>query len=408
MESAPPQAARQATDAALALHFATDRHYAALAHWLTAVTGIRGGLAMAQLNAHRAWLNEELLRPGQRWHERLPVAVEASARWRTDGVQCERFIIGATTNAFAGNRFESLLNFGLRLRLPARVRWRLTEMLASQQVPAAVQIGLARTPWGWSRRLYLERGSLPVHMRALEWAMGEVRERTYVLHDPAALDVLGDIPPAVRDAWQALIADHAGHPGLLRRDDEGESVAIHVQMLRRPVQEQLPLLLRLADTLAIPRAPIDAWVASLPTDTELTVASLGRDGQLQMNVYVAPRQASLPQPGPPPGDIRATPGTVCWQVGLRGTDEWRGWLLFALPGSGIGLRPAASSPGVHVWTGSSVPDAVRLAGRLASAVATSAPTVAGRLASAETALQQILNDAGLAVFAVRETTPQSP
>ncbi len=377
------------------LQNAAAEHYAVLTRWLGDVAGVHGGLPVAQLNSHKAWLVDELLRPGQRWNERLPIAVEASARWRPDGVQASRFIIGTSIAAFASNRVSALATFGARMRLPAMVRARLATMLAANQVPSAVQIGLAAVATGWSRRLYLERGSLPVHMHALEWCKGELSERTYALHDPLSLDWLGAVPQPVRAAWQDLIAERADHPGLLRRDVAGQSVAMHVEMRRTAMAGRATGLLRLADALALPRAPIEAWLAQLPENAELTVVSLGRDGPLQMNVYVAPRQTDLPQPGPPPGDIRRAPGTVCWQLGVRGGEETRGWLLFALPNAQLALRPAAQSPAIQVWTGSSVPDAVGLATRLARLVRPELAALQDRLAQADGALMQALADAGL-------------
>jgi hypothetical protein len=382
-------------------HDAAVAHYAAAADWLAQVAEVRGGLPADQLNAHRDWLLTELQRPGQRWHEQLPIAVEASARWRQDGVQSARFIIGVSLSAFAGNRRSALENFATALHLPAVVSERLNALLAENQIPSAVQIGLARTASGWSRRLYLERGSMAVHMHALEWHDNDLRERTYALHDPLSLEWLGDVPADVSAAWQALIAERRGHPGLLRRDVEGETVAMHVQMNRGGIHERTPELLHLADALRLPRPPIVAWLAGLPQGAELTVASLGRDGgadkPLQMNVYVAPGQTELPQPGPPPGDLRRTPGTICWQLCGRGGEESRGWLLFALPAQTLSQRHAASSPGVQIWTGSSVPDAARLAARLAELVLPVAPTLEGRMAAAQGPLTQMLFDAGLSI-----------
>ena len=382
---------------ASALRDTVGQHYAALRRWLGAVAGIDGGLPVAQLRAHQTWLLNALLTPGKSWYRPLPVAVEASARWRPDGVESARFILGASLEALPGNPLNLLETFGLDLRLPAAVRARVAAMLAANQVPSAVQIGLAATPNGWSRRLYLERGSLPMHMHAIEWRKGELRERTYAVHEPLAMDALGDVPPTVRRAWEALIADGARHPGLLRQDVDGRSVALHVQMRRTDVAARIPGLLRLGDALRVPRAPVERWLEKMPENNQLTVVSLGRDGPLQMNVYVAPRQDDLPQPGPQPGDIRRTPGTICWNLGLRGQDETRGWLLFALPETQVPLRPAAATSAVQIWTGSSVPDATPLATHLARLVPQVPGTLADRLAAAHAPLLQALEDAGLEV-----------
>lgn len=242
------------------------------------------------------------------------------------------------------------------------------------------------------------------HMRAMEWQEDAVHERTYEVHDPLSLESLGEVPEAVRAAWEALIVARPNQPGLLRRDVVGHCVAMHVQLDRKALSTHIPGLLRLADALALPRRPVEAWLDSLPLGTELTVVSLGRDGPLQMNVYVAPRQSGFTQPGPEPSDLRRAPGSVLWQLRLRDGEDTPAWLLFALPDAKLRYRCAAASAGVQVWNGSSVPDGAGLARRLAAVVQPDASTLADRLNLAGPALRAALHDAGLEVTGIHQNT----
>ncbi len=370
-------------------------HYAALRRWLAQATAMGSPAARALLRDHERWLLAELLQPGQLRRERLPVAVEASARWRATGVESARFIIGTTLRALRTDPVAALTRWIALAPMPTHVRERLSAMLQAHNAPNAVQFGLARTAQGWTRRLYLEGGNLPVPMHALEWRGRELQERTYRTHDPLDLSVLGPLPRPVQEAWLALLAARVPQPALLREDVTGNARALHVAMRRQPVTALQPELLALGRALNVPAGEAEAWLARLPIGAELTVVALGRAGPLQLNVYVAPNQDDLPQPGPPPGDLRRTPGTVHWPLRDAQTGDWRGWLLFAPPEMPLGHRPAARSAGVQICASSAVPDAAVLAARLAAAVTADQPTLELRMSQAERALVAWLAAAGL-------------
>ena len=370
-------------------------HYVALRRWLAQATAIQSPAARALLRDHERWLLAELLRPGQVRRERLPVAVEASARWRATGVESARFIVGTTLSALRTAPGAALTRWLALAPMPPHARERVTALLHTHNAPNAVQLGLARTAQGWTHRLYLEGGNLPLPMHALEWRGHDLQERTYRMHDPLDLAVLGPLPRPVQEAWLALLAARVPQPALLREDVTGDARALHVAMRRQPVIALRPELLALGRALNVPAGDAEAWLARLPNGAELTVVALGRAGPLQLNVYVAPNQDDLPQPGPPPGDLRRTPGTVHWPLHDAQTGDWRGWLLFAPPDTPLGHRPAARSPGVQICASSAVPDAAALALRLAAAVTPDQPTLELRLSHAEDALAAVLAAAGL-------------
>ena len=373
-------------------------HYAALQAWLAQAIGADNGPPQALLAAHERWLVAELLRSGQARRERLPVAVEASARWRADGVEAQRFIVGTTLAALRTNVGAAMARLADALVLPLPVRERLAALRANDIAPNAVQVGLANAAHGWSQRLYVEGGNLPVSMRAYEWQGPRLVERIYEPHAPENTQPIGDLSDDAHSAWAELVAGQ--QRALLRADVTGEARALHVALARRPVLEKTAELLKLAQALQVPETAARAWLERLPSGAELTVVALGRDsrdgqaGSLHLNVYVAPNQDDLPQPGPPPGDLRRTPGTVCWTLQTL-AGESRGWLLFALPDEELPHRPAARSPGVQVFAGSMVPDSAALAARLAAVATPIGCTLMEKLARADAALQQILAEAGL-------------
>ncbi len=370
-------------------------HYAALTEWLQHTTGVHDDVAAHLLQHHEHWLLTELLQTGQRRRERLPVAVEASARWQADHVEGARFIVGATLAALETSVPAALSRLTDELVLPQPVRSKLMALWAAGVIPHAVQLGLARSKSGWSRRLYVEGGNLRVPMLAWEWHADAMRERTYVQHTADDLNPLGELSAQVRAAWQSLLTHGQATQALLRQDVVGEARALHVALPRQPVEQLRDELLALGRALNVPLAQANAWLDRLPSRTELTVVALGRDGAPQLNVYVAPNQDHLPQPGPPPGDLRRTPGTICWSLRDAHADAWRGWVLFAVPELEVPKRPAARSVGVHVWVSSAVPDGARLAQSLADAVTGMAEPLSARLAAAETTVQRVLATAQL-------------
>ncbi len=366
-------------------------YYAAVTHWLAVATGLTDGVAATLLHLHEDWLLTELQRPGQTRRERLPVAVEASARWRPEGVESARFIVGTTLSALQTDRSGALQRLVATIPEAEALRQRVTVEMA----PDAVQLGIAQTARGWRWRLYLEGGNLAVPMRAFEWQGQDVQQRVYLAHDPLDHGVLGPLPPEVEAAWAALIAARAPQLALSRQDVGGDARCLHIPMRRPRIAELRAELLALARALAVPLDAAAAWLDRLPADAQLTVVGLGRAGRLHLNVYVAPNQDELPQPGPPPGDLRRTPGTVCWTLQSRATGQWRGWVLFALPTASLPNRPVACSASVQICAGSAVPDAAMLAAALAAVVTADAPTLAGRLAQADDALTAVLAKTGL-------------
>ena len=355
------------------------RHYAALRQWLAAVTGVRRGLPERQLAAQRSWLAWALQQPDQPWLERLPVAIEASASLRTSGVATARFIVGTSLAPLSADPRWLLDRLMAHLHVPEPARTCWSQQLRAGQVPAAVQVGLAQTAQGWTRRLYWERGTLPVHMQAIEWRARRVSERTYAPHDAGDLTPLGRLSSSVVAAWQPFVATQSGEPALLRRDCQGQTVALHLPQQRVAVRSRWAELIALARALQLPLGETQAWLERLPDGTDLTVIALGRDGRLHANVYVAPSADAMPQPGPPPDDLRRQPGTFLLPVPTGG------WLLFALPGRHLPLRPAASSPAVQVWVASALGDRPGLAAAVAAQVAP-VGTLGERVAAAQAAI----------------------
>lgn len=323
-----------------------DRHYQALETWLLAAFGQQNPEARHLLAEHRAWLEPQLVAPQQPWLEWLPMGLEVSAKWLPEGVHFQRFILGTSLDVLA-------LPLGA-LAMPDEVRTEILAMRQQGQRPRAVQLGLA----GQNRRLYLEGGTLQVPMIAWEWDQTQhVQRRQYRQHEAQDLQPLGQLDPLMRQKWLEFQEKWRPQAALLREDTPGQAVAIHIQLQRPQMSEVMEDLLQLAELLAVPRAQANAWLQRLPVDARLSVLALGRDaqGRLHLTVYVQPDPRFLPQPGPPPGDLRRHPGTILWPLAQSPAHRPHAWLLFAPPDVGPLPRPAAQSPTVQIWASSQLP-----------------------------------------------------
>ena len=340
-------------------------HVNALRSWLTRAMGTWPAAAEDLLQDHAQWLTTALMHPDQPWLPWWPQGVETSARWLPQGVERVRFIVGTTLT-----ELREPVDLGVaRLVLPQAVRADVDALVAAGQRPTRIQWGMGHGPAGLGERLYLEEGTLQgATMWAWEWGATPTTRRAYRPHDPRDLAPLGMRDNVLSTAWAALQAQHGTGAGLKRVDEPGDAVAIHAALRRVPVLACLEAVQSVGLAIGADVAAGTAWLQDLPEDAAVNGVALGRDrlGRLHMSVYVVPDETRLPQPGPPPGDLRRLPGGVLVPVAHVGALRPHAWVLMLPIDVPAPHRPVAKNPHVQVFLASAIADPIPLAKALVS------------------------------------------